>query len=90
MNNRPLVRCNRVSSVFECGAQVLNRRLPGEARFPLPARPLFAILGIAFALSLVSRMGRAELAIIAGTMLIALLNWLWARRTARPGAAGPT
>jgi hypothetical protein len=29
-------------------------------------------------------MGRAELVIIAGTMLIASLNWLWARQRASP------
>ena len=27
VNNRPLVRCNRVSSALECGAQVFNRGL---------------------------------------------------------------
>ena len=64
-----------------CAAMlVLRRKQPGEARFALPAGPLLGMLGIAFALVLVSRMGRAELVIIAGTMVIAFLNWLWARR----------
>jgi hypothetical protein len=63
---------------------VLRRKQPGETRFLLPAGPLFGVLGIAFALVLVSRMGRAELVIIAGTMLIASLNWLWARQRASP------
>jgi len=64
-----------------CAAMlVLNRKQPQEARFPLPARPLFGVLGIAFALALVSRMGRAELVIIAGTMTVALLNWVWASK----------
>ena len=71
-----------------CAAMlVLRRKQPGEARFALPAGPLFGALGIAFALVLLSRMGRAELVIIAGTMLIALLNWLWARAGVRRGAA---
>src|SRR5919198_978019 len=81
-----------VARLFAYGAVcvamlVLRRKAPGEARFSLPAGPLFGTLGIAFALVLVSRMGRAELAIIAGTMLIAFLNWLWARRRLR--ADGP-
>jgi APA family basic amino acid/polyamine antiporter len=63
-----------------CAAMlVLRRRQPGEARFSLPAGTIFGILGIAFALVLVSRMGKPELAVIAGTMVIALLNWLWVR-----------
>jgi basic amino acid/polyamine antiporter, APA family len=83
-NFRWNVVLSAVARLFAYGAVcaamlVLNRRQPNEARFPLPAPPLFGILGIAFALALVSRMGRAELVIIAGTMLIALLNWLWAR-----------
>jgi amino acid transporter len=70
-----------------CAAMlVLRRKQPGEARFPLPAGPLFGALGIAFALVLVSRMGRAELLIIAATMLIAFLNWLWARGRTRAEA----
>jgi len=69
---------------------VLRRRAPGEARFLLPAGPLFGILGVAFALVLVSRMGRAELAVIAGTMVIAWLNWLWTRSRRRTGASGET
>jgi APA family basic amino acid/polyamine antiporter len=88
-NFRWNVVLSAVARLFAYGAVctamlVLRRKQPGEARFPLPAGPLFGVLGIAFALVLVSRMGRAELAIIAGTMLIALLNWLWARQRARP------
>ena len=101
-NFRWNVVLSAVARLFAYGAVcaamlVLNREQPDEARFPLPARPLFGALGIAFALALVSRMGRAELVIIAGTMLIAFLNWLWARRGMKggasvgaSGAAGPT
>jgi amino acid transporter len=84
-NFRWNVVLSAVARLFAYGAVcaamlVLRRKQPGEARFLLPAGPLFGILGIAFALVLVSRMGRAELVIILGTMLIAFLNWLWARR----------
>jgi len=91
-NFRWNVVLSAVARLFAYGAVclamlVLRRKQPGEARFPLPAGPLFGILGIAFALVLVSRMGRAELAIIAGTMVIAFVNWLWARRRKRTGAS---
>ena len=92
-NFRWNVVLSAVARLFAYGAVcaamlVLNRKQPHEAHFPLPARPVFGVLGIAFALALMSRMGRAELEIIAGTMLIALLNWLWARKAAQP-RAGP-
>ncbi len=88
-NFRWNVVLSAVARLFAYGAVcaamlVLRRKQPGEARFPLPAGPLFGVLGIAFALVLVSRMGRAELAIIAGTMVIAWLNWLWARKLSLP------
>ena len=67
---------------------VLRRKQPREALFRLRAGAWFGVLGILFALVLVSRMGRYELAIIAGTMVIALLNWLWARRRQRTSAFG--
>jgi len=92
-NFRWNVVLSAVARLFAYGAVcvamlVLRRRAPGEARFLLPAGPLFGILGVAFALVLVSRMGRAELAIIAGTMVIALLNWLWTQSRRRTGASG--
>ena len=77
-----------VARLFAYGAVcvamlVLRRKRPGEARFRLPAGPVFGTLGIAFALALVSRMGRAELVVVAGTMVIAFANWLWARSRTR-------
>jgi amino acid transporter len=88
-NFRWNVVLSAVARLFAYGAVcaamlVLRRKQPGETRFLLPAGPLFGVLGIAFALVLVSCMGRAELVIIAGTMLIASLNWLWARQRASP------
>jgi amino acid transporter len=90
-NFRWNVVLSAVARLFAYGAVcvamlVLRRKQPGESRFALPAGPLFGILGIAFALVLVSRMGRAELIIIAGTMVIAFINWLWARRGTRARA----
>jgi amino acid transporter len=84
-NFRWNVVLSAVARLFAYGAVcaamlVLRRKQPVEARFSLPLGPLFGTLGIVFALVLVTRMGRAELVIIAGTMLIAFLNWLWARR----------
>jgi len=91
-NFRWNVVLSAVARLFAYGAVcaamlVLRRKHPDQARFRLPAGWLFGILGIAFALVLVSRMGRAELAIVAGTMVIAFLNWLWARRRTRTGAS---
>ncbi|PYV06696.1 MAG: APC family permease [Acidobacteria bacterium] len=75
-----------------CAALVrLRRQKPAEAVFRLPAGDLLALLGIAFSFTLVSRMGRGDLAIIAVTIVIALVNWLWARSGVRgqgPGVGG--
>jgi len=89
-NFRWNVVLSAVARLFAYGAicaamLVLRHKHPGQARFPLPAGWLFGILGITFALVLVSRMGRAELAIVAGTMVIAFFNWLWARGRTRTG-----
>jgi amino acid transporter len=59
---------------------VLRKKRPGEPAFLLPAGPLFAFLGVAFSLMLATRMGRGELVVVAVTVAIALVNWLWARR----------
>ena len=70
---------------FVCSAlPVLRRKQPGAAAFRLPAGRLFAAMGIAFSAVLVTRMGRAELLIIAATSAIALANWLWVRRRPAP------
>jgi amino acid transporter len=59
---------------------VLRKRRSDEPAFLLPAGYLFAFLGVAFSLVLATRMGWAELMIIAITGGIALVNWLWVRR----------
>ena len=57
----------------------LRRTQPQAARFRLPAGTLVAALGIGFSLILVSGIGETELIVLGGTLVIALLNWLWVR-----------
>jgi APA family basic amino acid/polyamine antiporter len=59
---------------------VLRKKQPSQPAFRLPAGHAFAFLGVAFSLVLATRMGGAELVIIAVTGAIALANWLWVRR----------
>ena len=64
-----------------CGALlVLRRKQPEAAAFRLPFGRGLAVLGIAFSLVLVSRMGRNELLILLATAAVALLNWSWVQR----------
>jgi APA family basic amino acid/polyamine antiporter len=58
---------------------VLRKKLPGQAGFHLPGGLAFAVLGIAFALVLVSRMGIAELIALVITAVVSFLNWLVVR-----------
>jgi hypothetical protein len=44
---------------------------------------LWAVLGIAFSLTLSTRMTRQEFLVLSVTALLGLLNWLWVRRTQR-------
>ncbi|HXW90559.1 MAG TPA: hypothetical protein VEK33_08425 [Terriglobales bacterium] len=62
---------------MSCAAlPVLRNKLPGQPAFHLPGGVVFAILGFAFAMILVSRMGKAELVALATTIVIAFLNWI--------------
>ncbi len=54
---------------------VLRRRNPSRAEFRLRAPYLFAFLGAAFAVILLTRMGRGEFLILAATLAIAFVNW---------------
>ena len=86
------VTLSAVARLFTYGATcaallALRQKRPGEEFLRLRAGPLFAILGIAFSIVLVTHMGRGEFEIIVATGLVALVNWLWARRRA---AAPPT
>jgi hypothetical protein len=57
----------------------LRRKCPDAAAYRLPAGNFFAALGIIFMLVLVSRMQLGEWTVILATMIIAFVNWLWAR-----------
>jgi hypothetical protein len=58
---------------------VLRKKLPGQEGLHLPGGLVFAVLGIAFALILVSRMGIAELIALAITAVVSFLNWVVVR-----------
>ena len=64
-----------------CGAlPVLRRRDPEAEVFRAPAGYLMPALGIAFCVVLLTQMGRLEFMILAATILLATLTWLWSRR----------
>ena len=63
-----------------CAALVVLRRKQPEAQaFRLLAGPVFAGLGVAFSVALLTRMHRGELIVLVCTAAIALANWLWVR-----------
>ncbi len=63
-----------------CGAlPVFRRRDPGAAVFRTPAGYLMPALGVAFCVVLLTQMGPVEFFILAATMLVAALTWLWAK-----------
>jgi amino acid transporter len=59
---------------------VLRKKQPEVSAFRLPAGRVLACVGIVFSAVLITQMGRAELVILAATVAIAFVNWLWARR----------
>lgn len=62
---------------------VFRKRRPEEPAFRLPAGRVFSVLGVAFSLTLISRMDKAALLIVTATLAIALANWLWVRSRGR-------
>lgn len=77
-----------VSRLFVYGSTcvillLLRRRRPGEARFALPGGPLFPLLGIAFCLLLVTRMGTTDAWLLAAVVVLAALHWAVVRRSPR-------
>ncbi len=58
---------------------ILRKKLPGQDGFHLPGGLAFAVLGIAFALVLLNRMGLSELVAFAITAVISFLNSLAVR-----------
>jgi amino acid transporter len=66
--------------MITCAAlPVLRKKLPRSEGFHLPGGIVFAAMGILFALILASRMGIAELIILAITAGLAFLNWMIVR-----------
>jgi APA family basic amino acid/polyamine antiporter len=58
---------------------MLRKKRPGEARFRLPAGPLFAGLGVLICLALITRVDLSGSLILGAIVVIAFLNWLWVR-----------
>jgi hypothetical protein len=68
---------------MSCAAlPMLRKKFPGQEGFHLPGGVVFAVLGIAFALVLVTRMRVAELTVLAITAVVSFLNWLVVRGNA--------
>jgi len=83
-------RLSAVARLFTYGATalalpVMRKKHPEADAFRLPAGMMFTVLGLLFTGVLVTRMSRSELIVVVATFLLALLNWLWARR--RPAEA---
>jgi amino acid transporter len=63
------------------GVIVLRRRAPHADAYRLPASWLFSVLGMAFCAVLVLRMELQHFYVLAAITALALVNWLWARRS---------
>ncbi len=61
----------------------LRKTRPDADAHRAPGGPVFAWLGVAFAVSLVAQMRRAEFLVIVVIMLLASANWWWVMRRAR-------
>ena len=73
-----------VARLFYYGAvcaalPVLRRKQVGEARFEVPAGPVFSALGVIICVALLTQVDFNQIMILAVTMLLAFLNWVWAR-----------
>jgi APA family basic amino acid/polyamine antiporter len=68
---------------------VLRRKQPAGAAFRLPAGNLFALLGVAICLVLITRVDFGQSLILLATIAIALLNWVLVRKRATPTSSVP-
>jgi amino acid transporter len=59
---------------------MLRRKWPGQALFQLPGGPIFATLGVAICVVLLTRVDLTQSVILIATIGIALLNCLWVTR----------
>lgn len=65
-----------------CAALIaLRRKQPLAAGFRLPAGQLLAVLGVGITVVLATQVDHSKSLILGATVVLALLNWLWARRT---------
>jgi basic amino acid/polyamine antiporter, APA family len=60
---------------------VLRRKQPGGARFRVPAGNVLSIVGVILCLILVTRVDFGQSLILAGTIALAFVNWVFVRRT---------
>jgi amino acid transporter len=65
----------------------LRRKQPGAAAYRLPFGRIFAAVGIALMIALLTRITREEFAWILATGAVAFLNWIATRRHVVPAAA---
>jgi len=80
-----------------CASLIRLRKLsPNAEVFRVPFGPVFSIVGITIAITLLTGLKQRELFLMCVTALIAYANWLWARRhhleletKAKAGAAAP-
>ena len=63
---------------------VLRKKQPYADRFRLPLGGLFSGLAVAFTALLILKMHRAEFVVVSLTIVLALVNWLWARKRGSP------
>jgi amino acid transporter len=64
---------------------VLRKKQPEVQRFRLPGGTVFAVLGVAICLVLITRVDLSGSIILVATIVAALINWMWVRN--RPMSA---
>src|SRR6185503_8649185 len=62
---------------------VLRRKDPGGAAVPIRGGNVLAVVGIGLCGLLAARMGRSEVVVLGGAMLLGVLHWLAVRRNTR-------
>ena len=67
---------------------VLRKRQPGAAMFRLPGGNLLAVLGVLICLVLMTKVDLSGSVILVAVLLVAFVNWLWARRRPVPASMG--
>ncbi len=58
----------------------LRRKQPLAGGFRLPGGQVLAVLGVGITIALATQVDRSKSLILVATVVLALLNWLWARR----------